>query len=585
MGVFQNGQERTSGSVFYNGSSVNGVWYNGINRLAAGAQTFTQSSAGVVFTVSQSGLVTFTIETGSFVTSTIDFPNGSNQGASYGSTKSFTNSVTINVPNDATKWTNAGSTIPATFTATQQATAQTTWNEAAWLATGGSRATGLNNAGTTLTGFSLGSASAVTLTSSESANTGAAKQESVTYSVSRPDVSYTPSSFSITDNVTQAAANQVTVTLSISGSAFANITESGGTFTDTGYPGQSYALSLPTLTPHTDYNIGSAAFTGGSGSLTGTFGSSNSTVTRNRTGSATAKQYTYTISFAESISNAAWSPTTNFVATGPVGSSLSGGRDAVTSSGYQWDTFSRTVTGSTITLGAIGVTSSTSRRVSWSGSMPSGGGSATITATGTTSEVGSITITAPTIPSLTVGTSVNISAPTLSHTCSGAIAPSFTITAVGGTISNQTGPGGITFTPSATSGSITWSVSAVSSCGTLTDSTGAISWTAAAAPSDTIDIGNIIGVSTIQAGLGNEESYSVGINSQSGSSPLQYQWSVTGDAFIPGTSTGTTVLVAGNSGVGFSGSATINVTVTKGGASDTASRNVTVIDEGGGFPP
>ena len=88
------------------------------------AGAFTASSAGVTFTVAQSGAVVFTITTGTFVASTIDVANGSNQGISYDGTTTYTNNVTINVPND-TMWTNAGGTITATFDAIQPSTAST----------------------------------------------------------------------------------------------------------------------------------------------------------------------------------------------------------------------------------------------------------------------------------------------------------------------------------------------------------------------------------------------------------------------------------------------------------------------------
>ena len=99
----------------------------------------------------------------------------------------------------------------------QATAALTAWNQDAWT---GSNATGLNAAGDTLTGGSLGNASSRVLTNSPGSNSGASKTVPVTYTLGRPDSTYTPSTFSITHNVTQASG-QVAYTVA---QAEANIT-------------------------------------------------------------------------------------------------------------------------------------------------------------------------------------------------------------------------------------------------------------------------------------------------------------------------------------------------------------------------
>ena len=74
------------------------------------------------------------------------------------------------------------------------------WTEDVWT---GVRPTSLNQEGTELTGFNLGNASAITLTSTESFNSGGDKDEEVTYSLSPPSLGFTGGAFSITDTVIQ----------------------------------------------------------------------------------------------------------------------------------------------------------------------------------------------------------------------------------------------------------------------------------------------------------------------------------------------------------------------------------------------
>ena len=101
----------------------------------------------------------------------------------------------------------------------------------------------------------------------------------------------------ITGTVTASTFN---ATLSLSG-AVPNVTATGGTLLASGTIGQPYTLELPTLTPDPGYLIGTAAYGGGAGALTGTFAAANIAVTRVLSGAAVAIQRTITFTFVNNI--------------------------------------------------------------------------------------------------------------------------------------------------------------------------------------------------------------------------------------------------------------------------------------------
>ncbi len=108
------------------------------------------------------------------------------------------------------------------------------FNETAWT---GTRATGLNQAGTALTGFTLGNAATLVLTSSEANNTGPARSESVTYRVTNAAGAF----FDLTHNVTQAGR-------AVDVNRYGGFVNSGGAFGGTEGAGVS---NNPAYTPAT----------------------------------------------------------------------------------------------------------------------------------------------------------------------------------------------------------------------------------------------------------------------------------------------------------------------------------------------
>lgn len=108
-----------------------------------------------------------------------------------------------------------------------------------------------------------------------------------------------PDNIVITITGTVTATTQ-TARLSLSGTV-ANVSTTGGTFSDSGTIGEEYTLVLPTITPDPGYSIGTVAYGGGSGQLTGTFGASDISVSRVLSGTATAIQRRITFTVVNNI--------------------------------------------------------------------------------------------------------------------------------------------------------------------------------------------------------------------------------------------------------------------------------------------
>ena len=92
---------------------------------------------------------------------------------------------------------------------------------------------------------------------------------------------------------------------------------------------------------------------------------------------------------------------------------------------------------------------------------------------------------------------------------------------------------------------------------------------------DTIDLGAIAGSGSLQPG--GSDNYTVSITSQTGPSAITYLWEVMGDGSIIGSNTNSSVNVQASNTPGLLRTITITVTATKGAASDTVTRNITII--------
>ncbi len=205
--------------------------------------------------VATSGAISFTNGNAASVT------NSPSQ--SFGTVGSSTQRVVncrVEVP---ANYSNTGDFVTGTFTTNQAATSQLTWNESAWT---GSRYTNVNTAGNSFTGGSNGNGSRST-PSSVGANTGASQNVSISYNVSRPSSTlgdgtpvYTPASFSLTHNVTQAAAATYSGSITFTGlptgvtqssesySGFAGASAGDGSVTFTVSGGDLFSNGTTTLT-------------------------------------------------------------------------------------------------------------------------------------------------------------------------------------------------------------------------------------------------------------------------------------------------------------------------------------------------
>ena len=111
----------------------------------------------------------------------------------------------------------SGGAFSVTETLSQAGMNLPMWSSSRWTGS----VTGLNQAGTALTGVTLGNASAVSLTSSESANTNSgSRTESVTFDVSPPESGFVGGAFSVTQNVTQAGTGASAFSTSDAGISF-----------------------------------------------------------------------------------------------------------------------------------------------------------------------------------------------------------------------------------------------------------------------------------------------------------------------------------------------------------------------------
>ena len=144
MGIIRNSTNFTN--VIVGGQAKTGVIVDGVNRLEGGATAFTLANAGIFFTVTEEGIITLTINQGTLVDT--NYTNGQNIGPNNGT---ITLTGEVRVP-DSDNWTNANSLISITgISAVQVGIPQ--WSQDTWT---GIKPTGLNNAGTQLTGFTLG---------------------------------------------------------------------------------------------------------------------------------------------------------------------------------------------------------------------------------------------------------------------------------------------------------------------------------------------------------------------------------------------------------------------------------------------
>ena len=144
------------------------------------------------------------------------------------------------------------------------------WTEAYWKANGGGSPTSLNQQGTTISGQTNGPAVSVALQSSETPNTGATKQESITYRVTAPadttTTVYTPDFFDDTVTVTQAGVEYTTsgtITDSVT-----NATVDRTSYSITGEPGETETFTI-NVTPASGYQFTGAASVSVLGSTSG----------------------------------------------------------------------------------------------------------------------------------------------------------------------------------------------------------------------------------------------------------------------------------------------------------------------------
>lgn len=264
----------------------------------------------------------------------------------------------------------------------EAATGNTPWNELAWT---GSRATGLNTAGTALTGGTLGNAASIAITSTETANGGASRFVSVTYAITRPDATFTPETFSVTHNVLQAAVGVATWNEAAwTGTRYTGLNSDGTSLTG-GSAGNAGGREL--ISPETA-NTGTTAITKSviyrvtrpSTAFTPSFFDLTHNVSQ---AAPAATDQTFTISFVDnSGSNIGLSSTADFVVNGAAGVSISGTRGLNFSSNFAFSSGAAVDDSATIAT----TFSDANQRIEWTGTMPATGGSATITFTGSAVE-------------------------------------------------------------------------------------------------------------------------------------------------------------------------------------------------------